>query len=109
MTDQNQRSVVLHGAYAAGDAARAVSIAEMLREEYPGIRVTIVLNGAALDEIEQLDTSALPDGASVSACSLGLEHHGIDPAKLPEGVDGSERAPVVLVREQLAGAAYIRL
>ncbi len=109
MTDRNQQSVVLHGASAAGDAVRAVSIAGMLREEYPGIRVTIVLNGAALDEIEQLDTSALPDGATVSVCSTGLERHGIDPAKLPNGVDGSERAPVVLVREQFAGATYIRL
>ncbi|WP_449276623.1 hypothetical protein [Leucobacter sp. GX24907] len=109
MSDQNQQRVILHAVSAAEDATRAVSLASMLREEFPGVQVRIVLNGAALGSLEQLDTSGLPDDAVVSACSVGLERHGIDPANLPERIDGSERAPVVLVREQFAGAAYIRL
>lgn len=109
MSESEQNAVLLHVVDAIEDIGRAVSTAGTLRESFPGIRVTIVINGPALEGLASLDMSAVPEGTGVSACSVGLRRRSIDETTLPEGVQVVPTAPEAIVREQFAGAAYIRL
>lgn len=103
------QNAVLHVVDATEDIDRAVSTAGTLRESFPGIRVTIVINGPALEGLASLDMSAVPEGTGVSACSVGLQRRSIDETTLPEGIQVVPTAPEAIVREQFAGAAYVRL
>lgn len=109
MCDSKQSAVVLHVVDAAEDIARAASTAGMLQESFPEIRVTIVVNGPALEGLASFDMTVVPEGAGVAACSVGLRRRSIDEATLPEGVQVVPTAPEVIVRQQFEGAAYIRL
>lgn len=109
MSETKQNAVVLHVVDAIEDIDRAVSTARTLRESFPGIRVTIIINGPALEGLPGLDIRTVPEGTGVSACSVGLRRRSVDESALPEGVQVVPTAPEVIVREQLAGAAYIRL
>lgn len=100
--------VVLHAVDQATDVQRAVGVAENLQGSFPGIRVHIVVNGPALEGLADLEF-APRDGVQLGACAVGLRRRNIDAAGLPDGVEIVATAPEVIVREQLAGAAYLRL
>lgn len=112
MTNQSissSRAVVLHAADRADDVQRAVSTAAALRKAFPEARVRIIINGEALTAASTLDTDGLPDGASVAVCAIGLHRRGIEESEVPDGVEVIPAAPIAIVEEQFAGAAYLRL
>lgn len=106
---EQKQIVVLHAVDDAKDARRAVATAGKLRESFPDARVTIVVNGPALDGLAELDMSRLPESTEVAACAVGLKMREIAESSLPAGVEVVPTAPEKIVSEQFSGAAYIRL
>ncbi|MFK4760128.1 hypothetical protein ACI3KS_04255 [Microbacterium sp. ZW T5_45] len=103
------RAVVIHAFDAPEDVPRAVGTASTLREAFPDARVRIIVNGAALGAVPALAPEDVPDGVEVGVCRIGLHRRNIDEADIPDGVEIIPTAPVAIVEEQWAGAAYIRL
>ena len=112
MTDHDHTSeptAVVHVVDAIADLERAISTAENLQGSIKGLRVQIVVNGPALEGLPELSLDALPENVAMSACSVGLERREIDQTKLSTAIEVVPTAPEVIIREQLDGAAYIRL
>lgn len=101
-------AVVLHASDKEADVQRAMASADNLQQSFPGIRVHIVVNGPALDGLVDLEVN-LDDQVSLSACSVGLGKRNIDTGALSNRVNVVPTAPEVIIREQFAGAAYMRL
>ncbi|WP_293698160.1 hypothetical protein [uncultured Agrococcus sp.] len=108
MTSFAPRQVIVHASDAADDVSRAVDTAGRLAESIDGVRVTVIVNGPALEGVSAL-THEVPDAVEVSACAVGLQRRGIDSAALPPTVSIAASAAVAIVEAQLDGAAYMRL
>lgn len=109
MTKHTNRAVVIHVSETGEDVTRAISTAATLHESLPDIRVRIVVNGPALTAVPTIDTTEIPADVEVSVCATGLQRRDIAQAAIPEGVEIVPAASIVIVEEQLNGAAYLRL
>jgi len=103
------RDVVLHVSDAPADLARATDNARLIAEQYPGVRVRVIVNGAALEGLRVPDGVDVPPGVEVAACAIGLGRRGIDRAALPPGVEVVPAAVPAIVAAQLGGAVYVRI
>lgn len=109
-TSQTAAEAVLHVSDAPEHLARATGAAKLLRQERPGTRVRIIVNGAALDGlVAGAEPLALDDGYTVEACETGMGRRGLDPAALQPGVGTVGSAVVALFDAQQHGASYIRI
>lgn len=82
-TSQTAAEAVLHVSDAPEHLARATGAAKLLRQERPGTRVRIIVNGAALDGIVAgAEPLALDEGYTVEACETGLGRRGMDAAAM---------------------------
>lgn len=104
-----RRAVVVHASDRPQDLERAVSTAGALRSAFPGVRVRIVVNGAALTGIPDFEVGRLPDDTTLAVCAVGLGRRGIEESTVPDGVEIVPAAPLAIAAEQFDGAAYIRL
>lgn len=110
MTENTKRAVVIHVMDAPQDMERAVRTSHALRESLPDVRIRIVVNGPALTAVPAAVTAhELPENVGVAVCALGLRNHRIAESDLPDGVEIVPKAPIIIVEEQLNGAAYLRL
>lgn len=108
MTSSAPRQVIVHASDAADDVSRAVDTAGRLAESIDGIRVTVIVNGPALEGVSAL-ADEVPEAVEVSACAVGLQRRGIDSSALPPTVSITASAAVAIVEAQLDDAAYMRL
>lgn len=108
MTALKPHQVIVHASDVAEDVSRAVDTAGRLAQSIDGIRVTVIVNGAALDGVPAF-TGDLPEAVDVRACALGMQRRGIDSGSLPKTVGITPSAAVAIVEAQLDGAPYLRL
>jgi intracellular sulfur oxidation DsrE/DsrF family protein len=109
MTDHTPRAVIIHVSDAPADLARATDNARLVAEQYPGARVRVIINGAALEGLRTADGISVPEGIEVGACAIGLGRRGIDASSLPVGVEVVPAAVPAIVAAQLEGAVYVRI
>lgn len=102
--------VLLHVSDGPEGVARAVAAASSLTESRPGLRVRIIVNGAALEGVTTTAGSVTTqENTTVEACRVGMRRRDISADQLQPEVQTVESALTTLVDAQLAGAVYIRI
>ncbi|QDZ14178.1 DsrE family protein [Humibacter ginsenosidimutans] len=111
MQDTPHGSVILlHVSDSPEDVARAVAASSSLTGSRPGLRVRIIVNGAALEGVtETAESVTTQENTTVEACQVGMRRREISPDQLQPEVQTVESALTTLVDAQLAGAVYIRI
>lgn len=104
------------GAQPFPDLAAALRVVRNARAELPGVRLELVIQGPAVEQLAggaanaaEVSALAAGDRMAVTACRNSLRSAGIDEASLAAGVAVVPAAVAHLARRQFNGAAYIRI